>query len=67
MSENYRFALETISKEGAGYVQELKKTITPEMVEKFISIGFVICGYTREAKTWRISKLGKEYIKDFCE
>ena len=67
MNESYRFALETINKESAGYVKELKETITPEMVDKFISIGFIICGYTQEAKTWKISKLGKEFIKDFCE
>ena len=65
MRQDLKKALEIVYKEERGTINDLKESITTEMVKKLISVGFIICGYTHKAKTWRISLLGKEYCEDF--
>ncbi len=59
MSEKRKSALKTIYQEGWGYIKDLQENIGKDLLSEFISVGFIICGYTRTSKTWRISKLGQ--------
>jgi hypothetical protein len=64
MSELRTSALTTIYRSDKGYIKDLQQSIGDELLAEFISVGFIICGYTRKSKTWRISKLGKDYVED---
>lgn len=64
MSENRKSALRAIYEDGRGYINDLQEKIGRELLSEFISVGFIICGYTRTSKTWRISKLGQSYVRD---
>lgn len=64
MSETRLTALKNIYLTQRGYLGELQDAIGEEMLSEFISVGFIICGYTRTKKTWRISNLGSTYIAD---
>ncbi|MBD5315880.1 MAG: hypothetical protein HDS08_06985 [Bacteroides sp.] len=64
MSENRKSALKAIYKDGWGYIKDLQEKIGNDLLSEFISVGFIICGYTRTSKTWRISNLGKSYVRD---
>lgn len=57
-------ALAYINDEKKGYISKLIERIGQKCVEEFVSVGFIICGYTRTAKTWRISKFGKEFYSE---
>lgn len=46
-----------------GYVRDLIKSIGDVFTKEFISLGFVIMGYTWENKTWKVSELAKEYYQ----
>lgn len=62
---DYNRALKFIYHKKSGTFTDLRKRVTKELIDSFISVGFIICGYTPSAKTWKISTLGKEYCKDF--
>lgn len=64
MSEKRKSALKTIYRDGWGYIKDLQENIGKDILSEFISVGFIICGYTRTNKTWRISKLGQSYVRD---
>lgn len=64
MNTQQRNALISIYNDGRGYVNDLRKKIGDSLTAEFISVGFIICGYTRSDKTWRISKLGQSYVKE---
>lgn len=57
-------ALSFINKERSGLVIELIEKISEKIFKEFLSVGFIICGYTPKAETWRISKLGEEYYSE---
>lgn len=65
MGKQYDKALKFIYGEKRGTIGDLQKKISKETVDKFISVGFIICGYTPTAKTWKLSSLGKLYCEDF--
>ena len=44
-----------------GYVGELITNIGEAFANEFVSLGFVIMGYTMDDKTWRVSELAKRY------
>ncbi len=50
---------------GEGYIKDLRDKIGDSLISEFISVGFIICGYTRSDKTWRISELGRGYVRSF--
>ncbi len=64
MNEQQKKALISIYKDGRGYVKDLRKKIGDSLTTEFISVGFIICGYTRSDKTWRISDLGRGYVRE---
>lgn len=64
MSNKRTSALKNIYTSGWGYIKDLRATIGEELLSEFISVGFIICGYTRTQKTWRISNLGRSYVRD---
>lgn len=64
MTEKEMSALKSIYNSGRGYIKDLRDTIGNELLSEFISVGFIICGYTRTSKTWRISELGRSYVRD---
>ncbi len=57
-------ALAKINDKENGYMSELITEIGQKLVDEFIAVGFIICGYTLTAKTWRVSELGKEYYAE---
>jgi len=64
MNEKKKSALVSIYRSGQGYMQDLRNTIDQKFIDEFITAGFIICGFTRTDKTWRISALGKGYVED---
>lgn len=64
MNEQQTKALISIYKEGQGYIKDLRRKIGDTIMSEFISVGFIICGYTRSDKTWRISELGQGYVRE---
>ena len=57
-------ALAKVNNKGNGYMNELIPEIGQKFVDEFIAVGFIICGYTLTAKTWRVSELGKEFYAE---
>ena len=53
-------ALKYIVKTKNGYVRDLVANID-NYVDEFVSLGFVIKGYTWTDETWRVSELAKRY------
>ena len=45
-------------------MKELRTLLDEELMKEFISVGFIICGYTRTSKTWRISDLCRSYVEE---
>lgn len=64
MTEKQKKALISIYKDGRGYIKDLRDNIGESLMSEFISVGFIICGYTRSGKTWRISALGRGYVRE---
>lgn len=54
-------ALSYVVSKKYGYVRELVETIKQNIVDEFVSLGFVIMGYTPEDKTWRVSDFAINY------
>ena len=54
-------ALSYVVSKRYGYVHELVETIKQNIVDEFVSLGFVIMGYTIEDKTWRASDFAVSY------
>ena len=48
-------ALSYIVNKKYGFVHELFEQVKDSIVEEFVSLGFVIMGYTSKDKTWRVS------------
>lgn len=48
-------ALSYVVGEKYGYVRDLVAKVKQNIVDEFVSLGFVIMGYTPEDKTWRVS------------
>lgn len=44
-----------------GYVKDLLDKITQAIVDEFVSMGFIIMGYTSDDKTWRASSFANTY------
>ena len=57
-------ALAVINVEKRGLVKELIAKIGECIFNEFLSVGFIICGYNAESKTWRISQLGEDYYAE---
>lgn len=64
MSDKRASALKNIYNSGWWYIKDLRTNIGEDLLSEFISVGFIICGYTRTKKTWRISNLGRSYVRD---
>lgn len=62
---DYNSALKFIYRKKSGTITELNNEVDQNRIEEFISVGFIICGFTPSTKTWKISSLGKQYCKDF--
>lgn len=62
---DYNSALKFIYRKKSGTFRELNNKVDQNRIKEFISVGFIICGFTPSTKTWKISTLGKEYCKDF--
>lgn len=48
-------ALSYIVNKKYGFVHELLEQVKESIVREFVSLGFVIMGYTTNDKTWRVS------------
>lgn len=46
-----------------GYVRELLKNIAHSIVEEFVSLGFIIMGYTSDDKTWKVSSFAEDFYQ----
>jgi len=57
-------ALKYIYNEGNGYMSELMEQVGENYAEELIAVGFVICGYNPQVKTWRISEMAKEFYQE---
>lgn len=57
-------ALAKVYEQRNGFMSDLVQEIGQKFVDEFIAVGFIICGYTIAAKTWRISELGKEFYTE---
>lgn len=64
MNEQQTDALISIYKTKKGYIKDLRNTIGDSLLSEFISVGFIICGYSRTDKTWRLSDLGRGYVEE---
>ena len=64
MTEKQKNALISIYMDGRGYIKDLRDKIGDSLISEFISVVFIICGYTRSDKTWRISELGRGYVRE---
>ncbi|MBM6845390.1 hypothetical protein [Phocaeicola plebeius] len=64
MNSEKKNALIQIYQSKQGYINRLEENISKDLIREFISVGFIICGFTRTAKTWRLSKLGHDYIQE---
>jgi predicted transcriptional regulator len=67
MNRDFDCALAFVYRRKNGMLNELTQAITTEMIDKLISAGFIICGYTQDAKTWMITELGKEHYENFIK
>ena len=56
-------ALSYVVTQQYGYVKDLLDKIQKTIVDEFVSIGFIIMGYTPEDKTWRVSSFAKTYYE----
>lgn len=65
MDKQYEHALRIIYNEKRGIIKDLLKSIPSEVIDVFISVGFITCGFTPNVKTWHISSLGQEYYEVF--
>ena len=67
MNDNGRLkALTYIYNEKNGYMSELMEQVGKDYAEELIAVGFVICGYNPQVKTWRISEMAKEFYLEIC-
>jgi hypothetical protein len=64
MNNERKNALIKIYQGKKGSIKSLEEYIGKDLTREFISVGFIICGYTRTAKTWRLSKLGQNYVQE---
>jgi hypothetical protein len=64
MNEKEIAALKRIYNSGRGYLEELRDSIGNDLLSEFISVGFIVCGYSRTSRTWRISNLGRCYVRE---
>ena len=46
-----------------GYVKDLLTKMRQTIVNEFVSLGFIIMGYTDEDKTWRVSSFAETYYQ----
>lgn len=46
-----------------GYVKDLLLKVQQTVVDEFVSLGFIIMGYTHEDKTWRASSFAESYYE----
>lgn len=65
MKKDYKKSLKYIYITECGKVSELQFKLDQETIDSFASVGFISYGYTADAKTWSITKLGKQYCEDF--
>lgn len=56
-------ALSYVVSKRYGYVRELLDTVKQTIVDEFVSLGFIIMGYTYDDKTWRASSLADSYFQ----
>ena len=56
-------ALDYVVSTKYGYVKDLLKKVQETIVAEFVSLGFIIMGYTPEDKTWRVSSFAESYYK----
>lgn len=54
-------ALSYIVTEKFGYVRDLIVKVRQSIIDEFVSMGFVIMGYTPEDKTWRVSDFAVDF------
>lgn len=59
-------ALKYIYCEGSGYMNELMDNVGIDYANELVAVGFVICGFNPQAKTWRISEMAKEFYQEIC-
>ena len=64
MNNERKNALIKIYQGKKGSIKSLEEYIGKDLTREFISVGFIICGYTRTANTWRLSKLGQNYVQE---
>ncbi len=57
-------ALKYIHNNQCGYMKKLKQQIGKEFVDEFKSVGFIKSGFTRKAETYKMTELGKGYVKE---
>ena len=56
-------ALSYVVSKKYGYVKDLLNQIQRTIVDEFVSLGFIIMGYTPEDKTWRVSSFAESYYE----
>lgn len=61
MDEERVNALSYVVSQKCGYVKDLLNEIKQAIVDEFVSLGFIIMGYTAESKTWRASSFAETY------
>lgn len=68
IGKEYRFNLmKQIYQKGYGAMKDLRamdKETNGQLVDEFLSVGFIKTGFTRKYKTWGITKLLKSYVEE---
>lgn len=68
MTDNQRLEiLKFITEEKSGILSELVEKFGKEIVDEFLSIGFLKSGYNREHKTWSVTNLCSEFYYEVKE
>lgn len=56
--------LKYVTEEKSGIISELIEKFGKEIVNDFLSIGFLKSGYNREHKTWSVTNLCTEFYSE---
>lgn len=63
MDKERVIALSYVVNKSYGYVRELLANVRESIVQEFVSLGFVIMGYTSDEQTWRASTSASDFLQ----
>ena len=64
MNKNKLKALFVIDELKNGFLSDLLERVDGKIVSEFKRVGFINYGSTPSQKTWKISSLGQQYVKE---